>query len=219
MTVRRVDIAKALNISRQLVNAFRNQGMPMDSVEAASAWLNSRRAARGDLPREQAGETAPAPAVTDESFAEIVAQHRSLKERAYRKYLEDLDDGSASEQSKSYATYDKLLKTMVNLEREAQARDLASRRLIESSVAAATFGKVLMAMRGELLQMSAQVSAKANPDNPRLAAKAIESAVHAILTRASGAADEAIESLTEPAEKVTVSDLPEPEETEGEADV
>lgn len=211
MTVRKVDIAAHLGVSRQAVNGFCNQGMPTESIEAAAAWYNARRAARG----VEAREAAPAqPARTDESFAEIVAQHRSLKQRAYERYLEDLNGGSATEQSKSYATYDKLLKTMVNLEREAQARDIASRKYIEASVATTTFGKVLEGVRGEMLQMAARVAPRANPDDPRLAMKAIDADVARMLSRLSGAAVDAIEAMTEPTEKVVVSDAPEPEETE-----
>lgn len=187
-----VDIAAALRLSKQAVNGFKREGMPTDSIEAAQAWYNARRAARGADAAVPVGEIH-----SDESFEQIVAQHRSLKDRAYRKYLEDLDMNS-SEQAKSYATYDKLLKTMVALEREAVARDIASRKYIETSQAVATFGKILLALRNDLAQLATRVAPKANPDKPGAAMKAVDEEVERMMRRHSQAAEDAIADITTP---------------------
>jgi len=188
---RMVDIAKALNVSKQTANGFKAQGMPTDSVESAQAWYNSRRATRG------ADAGVPTGNVSDESFAEIVSQHRSLKERAYRQYLEDLDNKDKN-QSKSYATYDKLLKTMVALEREAVARDIASRKYVETAQAVAVFGKILLSLRNDLSQLGTRVAPKANDQNPGMAMKAVDEEVAKLLRRHSQSAEDAIADMTTP---------------------
>jgi hypothetical protein len=187
-----VDIATALRLSKQAVNGFKREGMPTDSIEAAQAWYNARRASRGADAVVPTGEIH-----SDESFEQIVAQHRSLKDRAYRKYLEDLDMNS-SEQAKSYATYDKLLKTMVALEREAVARDIASRKYIETSQAVAVFGKILLALRNDMAQLATRIAPKANPDKPGTAMKAVDDEVDRMMRRHSQAADDAIADITTP---------------------
>lgn len=204
MTVRPIDIAKALDLSKQSINHFINEGMPTDSVEAAQAWYNSRRAARGGDAHDAVptGEN-----VSDESFAEIVAQHRSLKDRAYRQYLEDLDNRDKN-QSKSYATYDKLLKTMVSLEREAVARDIASRKYVETAQAVAAFGRVLLALRNDLVQLGTRVAAKANDTQPGMAMKAIDEEVDKILRRHSSAADDTIADMQVPDSPTPSQDEP-----------
>ena len=197
-----IDIAKALGVSKQAANGFRNVGMPTDSVESAQAWYNSRRAARG------ADTAAPSTEnVSDESFAEIVAQHRALKDKAYRQYLEDLE-AKDKNQSKSYATYDKLLKTMVALDREAVARDIASRKYVETAQAVAVFGKILLAMRNDLSQLGTRVAPRANDENPGMAQKAIDEEIHRLLTRHSQSADDAIADITTPDSPKPADDKP-----------
>lgn len=207
--LRMVDIAKALKVSKQAANGFRNVGMPTDSIEAAQAWYNSRRAARG------ADTGAPiTESVSDESFAEIVAQHRALKDKAYRQYLEDLE-AKDKNQSKSYATYDKLLKTMVSLDREAVARDIASRKYIETSQAVAVFGKILLALRNDLAQLGTRVAPRANDENPGMAQKAIDEEMQRVMTRHSQSAEDAIADITTPdspaAPQETTDEVEQPE--------
>lgn len=189
---RMVDIARALNLSRQAANHFKTQGMPTDSIESAQAWYNARRAKRGADVATPSTES-----VSDESFAEIVAQHRSLKDKAYRQYLEDLESKDKN-QSKSYATYDKLLKTMVSLEREAVARDIASKKYIETAQAVAVFGKILLSIRNDLQQLGTRVAPKANDTNPGMAMKAVEEEVAKMLRRHAQVTEDAIADLSTP---------------------
>lgn len=191
MSVRPIDIAKHLKVSRQAINAFIHQGMPIDSIEGAAAWYNARRAARGADSGTPVGEE-----TEDKNFADIVERHRGLKALAYRQYMEDLEARSTN-QNKSYATYDKLVKTLVSLEREAHARDIAAKKFIETQVAVSIFGKILLTVRNELSQMGTRLAPKANPDHPATAMKAIDEEIQRILTRLSSAADDAQSNLTE----------------------
>lgn len=177
----KVQIAEALGngVSRQAITKFEAMGMPVDSIEAAQAWYNARRAARG------ADASAPdTDLVDDDTFEEIVSKHRALKQRAYEQYEEDLANRDKN-QAKSYATYDKLVKTLVALEREKQARDIASRKYIESQLAASVFGKVLLAVRNEINQLGQRKCHELNPDNPGLAQRVMDEEAVAILTRLS----------------------------------
>lgn len=177
----KVEIAEALGkgVSRQAITKFEAMGMPVDSIEAAQAWYNARRAARG------ADASAPdTDLVDDDTFEEIVAKHRALKQRAYEQYEEDLAERS-KDQAKSYATYDKLVKTLVALEREKQARDIASRKYIETALATSVFSKVLLAVRNELTQLGQRKCHEMNPDNPGLAQRVMDDEANAILARLS----------------------------------
>jgi len=193
VSVSKVQIAEALGkgVSRQAVTKFEAMGMPVDSIEAAQAWYNARRAARG------ADASAPdTDLVDDDTFEEIVAKHRALKQRAYEQYEEDLAERS-KDQAKSYATYDKLVKTLVALEREKQARDIASRKYIESALATSVFSKVILAIRNEITQLGQRVCHTANPDNPGLAQKVVEEEGNAILLRLSVMEKTAAENITD----------------------
>lgn len=209
MSVRPVDIAERLEISRQAVNGFINQGMPTDSVEAAEAWYNERQMRRngGANVRKNAEITLTAGQMSenDRNFAHIVEQHRELKARAYQQYLEDLDEHSPN-QSKSYATYDKLVKTLVSLERELHARNIAAKEYIKTQTAVERFGKVLLSIRNELTQLSTKIAIKANPDAPGTAMKAIDDEVTKILARLSNQAEDAKDAVKEAVVEVTIEE-------------
>jgi hypothetical protein len=209
MSVRPVDIAERLEISRQAINGFINQGMPTDSIEAAEAWYNERQMRRnGGVNLRKNAEitlTAGQMSENDRNFAHIVEQHRELKARAYQQYLEDLDEHSPN-QSKSYATYDKLVKTLVSLERELHARNIAAKEYIKTQTAIERFGKVLLAIRNELTQLSTKIAIKANPDAPGTAMKAIDDEVTKILGRLSNQAEDAKDAVKEAVVEVAIEE-------------
>ena len=212
MKVRAVDIAERLGLSRQTINAYLREGMPDSSIEAAEAWYSEKMTRRTDnsiVPID--GE------IVDEDFAKIVEKHRELKALAYDQYLEDLRERSP-QQAKSYATYDKLVKTLVSLERELQARQIANRELIKAQTAIDRFGKVILSIRNEISLLPLKVSAKANPDAPGTAMKAIETEVNKMLTRLAGQADDVANEMVEvqielPKEEIT--DIPDEIEPDG----
>lgn len=185
---RPIDIAGRLGISKQLVNAYITQGMPIDSFEAAEAWVMSRRAVRGG---SQAAVT------SDKDFNETVERQRELKALAHRKYLDDLSNDSP-EASKSYSTYDKLVKTLITMEKELHARQIASREFIRTQTAIERFGKILTNLRNELTQLGTKVASRANPDHPGRALKAIDEEMTRILSRVSEAVAESEEEVKMP---------------------
>jgi hypothetical protein len=183
MSVRPIDVASKIGVTKQSVNKFIRRGMPLSSIEDAMAWYNANSAKRNP------GDESRIADVDDEDFEGIVAQHAGLMEKAYAQYLEDLD-AKDKNQSKSYATYDKLLKTSVFLERERQSRLMASQHLIKSSEAREASGKVLLSLRNEMTQMASRLAKEANPDDPRVAYKVIETEVNRILSRVSEMPDD-----------------------------
>lgn len=183
MSIKPTDVAAKLGVTKQAVNKFIRRGMPLGSMEEALAWYNSNAARRAPTDEKRISE------LGDDEFDKMVEQHASLKDEAYRAYSEDLQARDPN-QSKSYATYDKLLKTSVFLERERQARLIASGQLIKATDAQEAMGKVLLSVRNELTQMAAKVAKDANPDNPRVAYKSIEDEVNRILSRVSGIPDD-----------------------------
>jgi hypothetical protein len=198
MSVRPVDIAERLGLARQTINGFIRQGMPTTSVEDAEAWYNERSMRRngGSNLRNSAEITDLSGLENDRNFAHIVEQHRELKARAYRQYLADLEEQNPN-QSKSYATYDKLVKTLVSLERELHSRNIAAKEYIKTQTAIERFGKVVLSIRNELTQLSTKIAVKANPDAPGTAMKAIDDEVTKILTRLSGQAEDAEDAVVE----------------------
>jgi hypothetical protein len=183
--------------------------MPTDSIEAAEAWYNERQMRRnGGVNLRKNAEitlTVGQMSENDRNFAHIVEQHRELKARAYQQYLEDLDEHSPN-QSKSYATYDKLVKTLVSLERELHARNIAAKEYIKTQTAIERFGKVVLAIRNELTQLSTKIAIKANPDAPGTAMKAIDDEVTKILGRLSNQAEDAKDAVKEAIVEVAIEE-------------
>jgi hypothetical protein len=186
--LRPIDLAGRLGISKQLVNAYITQGMPIDSIESAESWVMSRRAVRGGT---QAAVTG------DKDFNETVERQRELKALAHRKYLDDLANDSP-DASKSYSTYDKLVKTLITMEKELHARQIASREFIRTQTAIERFGKILTNLRNELTQLGTKVASRANPDHPGRALKAIDEEMTRILSRVSEAVAESEEEIKMP---------------------
>jgi hypothetical protein len=180
-----IELAGRFGVSKQAINNFINQGMPIDSIESAEAWLMQRRA------RANGGGQTVRP---DKDFTETVEKQRELKALAYEHYLSDLRSG-APEAAKSYATYDKLVKTLVTLEKELHARQIASKEFIRTQTAVERFGKILNDIRSELTQLGTKVASRANPDNPGRALKSIDDEVNNILSRVSQAVGDAEDTV------------------------
>lgn len=207
MRITKVEFAGRLGVTKQQVQKWVEQGMPIDSLESAEAWVMAKRA--------KGGTADTVPIRPDKDFHETVEKQRELKARAYKQYLDDIDTPEAS---KSYATYDKLVKTLVNLEKELLARQIASRELIRTQTAVERFGKVLSDLRQQLTQLGTKVAPKANPDHPGRALKAIDEEINRLLARISEAADEAEAGLSaEPIEADPV-ELEEADDQEAEAE-
>ena len=103
------EIADALGLTRQRVSVLVKQGMPVDSVEAASAW----RQARDDERRR------PAPVVdlqtlTDLSLEQSIITHKARVEHAGEIWDAAMRSGDVN-QGKFQSSYNAAFKTLIDL--------------------------------------------------------------------------------------------------------
>jgi hypothetical protein len=151
----------------------------------------------------------------DRHLEEIIEDQKKLKKQSFDEYMKDLKESNSS-QSKSYATYDKILKRLIELEDRLHNRRIAAKEYIKTQTAIDRFGKVILAIRNDLIQLGTKLAAKANPDAPRTAQKAIETEINRILSRIAGMADEACDIIDvgETPKVIEMTDDSTPDETE-----
>lgn len=209
MTIRPIDIATKLKLHKATINTFLRNGMPLTSMEDAEAWYHANI-----TPKKQR-ESEPEMANDDRHLEEIIEDQKKLKKQSFDEYMKDLKESNSS-QSKSYATYDKILKRLIELEDRLHNRRIAAKEYIKTQTAIDRFGKVILAIRNDLIQLGTKLAAKANPDAPRTAQKAIETEINRILTRIAGMADEACDIIDVPeAPKIIeITDDSTPDETQ-----
>jgi hypothetical protein len=199
--IRPIDLANRWGVKKQYINTLLTQGMPIDSIESAEAWYNARR--------QGSANTTILP---DKDFNETVERQRELKALAYQQYLDDLRNASP-DASKSYATYDKLVKTLISLEKELQAREIASREYIRTQTAIERFGRVLAQVREELTQLGSKIASRANPDNPGRAMKAIDDEVKKVLERLSQSASYSEQAVVKEPDQEEINEINETDDT------
>lgn len=193
MNVRPIDVAGRLGVSKQLVNAYIDKGMPLTSYEDAEAWYHSKVLGRG-----------PAAA----SSKVKLAQATKALEDAWDDWQEKrtADDPGAD---KSFATYEKARKALREVEKDIMADEIMSKEYIRVQTAIERFGRVLAQVREEMTQFSSKVAAKANPDNPGRAMKVMDEEVKKMLERLSASAayaEQAVVSETDEEEPTEVAD-------------
>ncbi len=102
------EIAEALGLTRQRVSILVKKGMPIDSVEAATAWRQAQEDAR-----LRKAPIAPAQ-LDDGSLAETILEHRSLVTRARGVWLAAMDAGDPN-QGKYQSAYNSSLRSLISL--------------------------------------------------------------------------------------------------------
>ena len=184
MSISQQELAERWGISKGRVSQLVAAGMPLTSVEDAELWRNRRHEASGIAPRghsiPQEGAEAALPPESDatgspegegDPFAELVNRQTQLVRISRAQYLRAVQDGSP-QQSRLYQTYDKNLKTLISLQREALSRQVTSRELIKMEFAVERFGKIIAEMRQDLEKVELELASKANPANPAKALSA-----------------------------------------------
>lgn len=203
MTYDRQAWAAHFKCSVSNIDRLRKEGMPTDSLEAAEAWRAPRMA------RSRSGMTGqrkeividPESVRPDDDFDQTVERHRELKEAARQRYIAARDSGDAGgQESKLYATYQNILKTLVTVEREALARKIESRELIKTSLAIDKFARIMGEIKADLLGLPVQIASQCNPNNPGAALKVIDKHVNALLAKWSQQAGIAESEIEQPAD-------------------
>ena len=167
------DIAKALGVTPQRVTALVRQGMPTVSIEEAVAWREERKT----------GTSAPLPSrldsLDDGTLASTIGRHRQLVATAQGVWESAMAGGDPN-QGRYQTAYNQSLKTLIALEEEQERRAVNAKDFIKREVAEATVREFAAEVLTRLDKVALEVAEKANPDNPAVAAKALEAWVRSV---------------------------------------
>ena len=167
------DIAEALGLTRQRVSILVKKGMPIDSVEAATAWRQAQEDAR-----LRKAPIAPAQ-LDDGSLADTILEHRSLVTRARGVWLGAMDAGDPN-QGKYQSAYNSSLRSLISLEEEQERRLILAKDYISSKEAGEAMRELSATMVNRLDKLALDVAESCNPENPAKAVKVLEAWVRRV---------------------------------------
>jgi transcriptional regulator with XRE-family HTH domain len=167
------EIAEALGLTRQRVSILVKKGMPIDSVEAATAWRQAQ-----DDARIRKAPIAPAQ-LDDGSLADTIIEHRSLVTRARGVWLGAMDAGDPN-QGKYQSAYNSSLRSLISLEEEQERRLILAKDYISSREAGEAMRELAATMVNRLDKLALDVAESCNPENPAKAVKVLEAWVRRV---------------------------------------
>ena len=167
------DIAEALGLTRQRVSILVKKGMPIDAVEAATAWRQAQEDAR-----LRKAPIAPAQ-LDDGSLADTILEHRSLVTRARGVWLGAMDAGDPN-QGKYQSAYNSSLRSLISLEEEQERRLILAKDYISSKEAGEAMRELAATMVNRLDKLALDVAESCNPENPAKAVKVLEAWVRRV---------------------------------------
>ena len=167
------DIAEALGLTRQRVSILVKKGMPIDSVEAATAWRQAQEDAR-----LRKAPIAPAQ-LDDGSLADTILEHRSLVTRARGVWLGAMDAGDPN-QGKYQSAYNSSLRSLISLEEEQERRLILAKDYISSKEAGEAMRELAATMVNRLDKLALDAAEGCNPENPAKAVKVLEAWVRRV---------------------------------------
>ena len=167
------EIAEALGLTRQRVSILVKKGMPIDSVEAATAWRQSQEDAR-----VRRAPTAPEQ-LDDGSLADTISEHRALVGRARGVWQASMEQGDPN-QGKYQTAYNQSLKTLVALEEEQERRLILAKDYISAKEAGAAMREMAAEIVNRLDKLGLDVAEACNPENPAKAVKVLDAWVRRV---------------------------------------
>lgn len=167
------DIAEALGLTRQRVSILVKKGMPIYSVEAATAWRQAQEDAR-----LRKAPIAPAQ-LDDGSLADTILEHRSLVTRARGVWLGAMDAGDPN-QGKYQSAYNSSLRSLISLEEEQERRLILAKDYISSREAGEAMRELAATMVNRLDKLALDAAEGCNPENPAKAVKVLEAWVRRV---------------------------------------
>ena len=167
------EIAEALGLTRQRVSILVKKGMPIDSVEAATAWRQAQEDAR-----IRKAPIAPAQ-LDDGSLADTILEHRSLVTRARGVWLGAMDAGDPN-QGKYQSAYNSSLRSLISLEEEQERRLILAKDYISSREAGEAMRELAATMVNRLDKLALDAAEGCNPENPAKAVKVLEAWVRRV---------------------------------------
>lgn len=200
------EFADRWGVEHSRIIALRNQGMPMESFEAADAWRATRQGAVTHLQKAAlagaiegaATGSAPAgqPVQRDELEGELESQRQTVKIARAQYHRAMRDPARQKEVPKLYVVLNKAIDQLFKTKKELLAHQLATRQLINSQNALERFRKVLGLVVQEWEQSEVALAARANPGNKALALKVFREWREERLKRIYAQANAAVLSLT-----------------------
>jgi len=167
------EIAEALGLTRQRVSILVKKGMPIDSVDAATAWRQAQEDAR-----VRRAPIAPAQ-LDDGSLADTIAEHRSLVGRARGVWQAAMEAGDPH-QGKYQSAYNASLKSLIQLEEEQERRLILTKDYISAKEAGDAMREMTAAIVNRLDKLALDVAEGCNPENPAKAVKVLEAWVRRV---------------------------------------
>ena len=167
------EIAEALGLTRQRVSILVKKGMPIDSVEAATAWRQTQEDAR-----VRRAPTAPEQ-LDDGSLADTISEHRALVGRARGVWQAAMEQGDPNG-PKYQTSYNQSLKTLVALEEEQERRLILAKDYISSKEAGEAMRELASGVVNRLDKLALDVAEGCNPENPAKAVKVLEAWVRRV---------------------------------------
>jgi hypothetical protein len=160
-------IAQAIGVSVARVSKLRQEGMPVNSIQAAVEW----RATREDERRRLAPDSIQT--LDDGSLFETLVSHRRLVSQARGVWLGSMEARDPN-QGKYQSAYNQSLKTQIDLEEELERRQILAKEFIKSSEA----GDAMRSLMSEVLQrldkLALETAEGCNPENPAKAVKTLD---------------------------------------------
>jgi len=179
MPVSQADLAKRWGLSAGRISQLVSAGMPLDSIEAAEDWRTRRHQDTGIAPADHkissqgdALEEEEPSVMSPDGFTEVLERQRYLVKIARHQYMMAVKDKSP-QQARLYASYDKTIKTLTALEKEARERAIANREYVRVDLFLERYGKIMAEIRQMLDQSELEVAPLANPEDPARAMKAM----------------------------------------------
>lgn len=167
------EIAQGLGLTRQRVSILVKNGMPLDSIESATAW---RQAQEDDRVRK--APIAPAQ-LDDGSLSDTIAEHRRLVGRARGVWLGAMESGDPN-QGKYQSAYNSSMKTLLSLEEEQERRLILAKDYISSKEAGEAMRQFAAEVVNRLDKLALDVAEGCNPENPAKAVKVLEAWVRKV---------------------------------------
>jgi hypothetical protein len=161
------EIAEALGLTRQRVSILVKKGMPIESVEAATAWRQIQedaRVRRAPMAPEQ---------LDDGSLSDTISEHRALVGRARGVWQAAMEQGDPN-QGKYQSAYNASLRSLVQLEAEQERRLILAKDYISSKEAGEAMRELASGVVNRLDKLALDVAEGCNPENPAKAVKVLE---------------------------------------------
>lgn len=198
--VRQRDLVKVWGLSKQRVSELVAEGMPLESVEAATAWRAERYGGNGgkllNLSLQEKGARLPAPPEPPRAedlerldvhgvYARLMQAERS----AWESYAAALATGELVLIRGEAKLYSESVRMRLAAEKDVLAVLQARGDLVPGSLAAEVVGRVLEAVRVLMLAQPSRVAARVNQDDPDLARGVLAADVAEMFGRVRALAD------------------------------